>query len=225
MAKKKVTGWIREPLAAVLGTRAKVVTLRILWRAATPLPYREVVRRSGMAYGSIDRALGELTTTGVVEELEGGRERRVRLRTAHRLAAALGNLLQVESDFFSALRIELRTVAQGCEEIGLLTAALTGAVARREELLGSAVDLLLIVRDAKAVSRCVEQFETLDELLAPRFGVQLQVIAYDLATAQTMWRTRTAAAERNVREAEHVMGAPLLDVLSKPAKSQTFNDH
>ena len=79
MAKEILRRCLHEPLTALLGTRGKVAVLRILWRAETAIPYREVVRRSGMAYRSIDLALGELTQAGLVEELPGGRERRVRL--------------------------------------------------------------------------------------------------------------------------------------------------
>src|ERR1019366_3001610 len=99
MAKERIVGWLHEPLTSVLGTRGKVAALRILWRAQTPIPYREVVRRSGMAYGSIDLALGELTLAGVVEEVPGGRERRVRLWSGHRLAPAIATLMQVEADY------------------------------------------------------------------------------------------------------------------------------
>jgi DNA-binding transcriptional ArsR family regulator len=214
MAKQAIVGWVHEPLGAILSSRAKVAALRILWRASAAIPYREVVRRSGMAYGSIDLALGELTATGLVEELEGGRERRVRLRSGHRLAASLGNLFQVESDFFASFRIELRTAAQGCESLGLLSAALIGPVARREESLGGPIDLLLIGKDAASTKRCMERLTTLDEMLLARFGVQLKVIPYDLATARAMWRTRTPAAERGVNEAELLTGAPLMELLS-----------
>ena len=213
MAKQPIVGWVHEPLGAILSSRAKVAVLRILWRASAAIPYREVVRRSGMAYGSIDLALSELTSTGLVEELDGGRERRVRLRSGHRLAAALGNLLQVESDFFASLRIELRTAAQGCLPLGLLAAALVGAVARRQELLGGTIDLLLIAEDAASMKRSVERLGAMEDGLLTRFGVSLKMISYDLATARAMWRTRTPAAERGVNEAELLVGAPLVELL------------
>ena len=214
MAKQRLCGWMHEPLAAVFGTRAKVAALRILWRAATPIAYREVVRRSGMAYGSIDLALGDLTAVGLVEEMEGGRERRVRLRSSHRLASAVANLLQVESDFFATLRVELRTVAQWSVGDGLIAAAVVGSVARREELLGGALDLLIIATDVGAVKRSVTRFDELGESLAHRFGVRLTLVSYDLATARAMWRTRTVAAERSVKEAELLVGTPLEELLS-----------
>jgi DNA-binding transcriptional ArsR family regulator len=214
MAKEPLVGWMHEPLAAVLGTRGKIAVLRILWRASNPLAYREVVRRSGMAYRSIDLALGELAVTGMVEQLEGGRERRVRLRTGHRLAAAISSLLQVDADFFASLRVELRAIAAASQRDGLLAAAIVGAAARREETLGSDLEIVLIVRDPGAVSRCQERFAAGVDRVNARFGVTVKVITYDVATARAMWRTRTPAATRNVRESELLAGMTLEELLS-----------
>lgn len=214
MAKEPIVGWIHEPLAAILGTRGKVAALRILWRASNPLAYREVVRRAGMAYRSIDLALGELTDTGIVEELEGGHERRVRFRTGHRLAAAISSLLQVDADFFASLRVELRTIATASLGDGLLAAALVGPAARREERLGSSLDLLLIAGDSRAAARCRERFAAAADEIRSRFGVKLKLLVYDVATARAMWRTRTTAAIRDVSEAQLLAGTPLMEVLS-----------
>lgn len=214
MAKEPLVGWIHEPLAAVLGTRGKVAVLRILWRASTPLAYREVVRRAGMAYRSIDLALGELTDAGIVEELEGGHERRVRFRTGHRLAAALSSLLQVDADFFASLRVELRALATASLPDGLLAAAVVGPAARREERLDRGLDLLLIANDSRAAARCRERFAAAANEIRSRFGVRLQLLVYDAATARAMWRTRTAAAIRDVREAQLLAGTPLMELLS-----------
>ena len=215
MAKEPITGWIHEPLSALLGTRGKVAALRILWRASVPLSFREVVRRSGMAYRSIDLALGELIAMGIVEqEMAGGRERRVRLSSGHRLAAPLTSLLQMESDHFAALRVELRAIATSLLADGLLTASLVGSVARRTERLGSDVEVVLIVRDAVAERTSRQRFAATVDGIRARYGVRFHLIAYDLATARAMWRTRTAAAMREVRDAEHLAGAPLSEVLA-----------
>jgi len=167
-----------------------------------------------MAYGSIDLALGELTASGLVEELDGGRERRVRLCTAHRLGPAIATLFQVESDFFAALRIELRAVGQLALADGLLAAAVIGSVARREESIGDGLEILLIASDSAAVDRVTARFEAGGGLLAEKFGATLKLVSYDLATARAMWRTRTPAAEGNVKAAELLVGTPPLELLN-----------
>ena len=57
MAKKAVVGCFSVPLDSLLGTRAKVGVLRVLSKSAVPLGYREVARRSGMAFRSIELAI------------------------------------------------------------------------------------------------------------------------------------------------------------------------
>jgi hypothetical protein len=219
MAKEQVNAWLHEPLAAILGTRAKVAVLRVLWSAATPIPYREVVRRSGMAYGSIALALGDLTVTGLVEELAGGRERRVQLCSAHRFAPAIGTLLQVDGDYFPALRVELRAIARHAQADGLLAAALVGAASRREERLGDPVELVLVGRDSASIARISQRFDASADLLHGRFGARLLLHAYSLDTAQQMWRTRTATAVATVRRSESLIGPPLEALLDGSALS------
>jgi hypothetical protein len=61
--------------------------------------------------------------------------------------------------------------------------------------------VLLIARDADAAARCERRFGQLAHSLLLHFGVTLALHSYDLARAQTMWRTRTAAAHATVTEA------------------------
>ncbi len=209
MAKTKLEATLHQPLTALFGTRAKIAVLRILWQANHPLPYREVVRRAGMAYGSIDLALNELTAVGLVEEIAGGRERRVRLRTTHRLAASVSAALQAEADFFPALRVALIAILQPLLDDGLVAAAMVGAVARREEPAGAPVDVVLIARDATAPVRWAPRLAGANENLMGRFGVALHVIPYDEATARAMWRKRAPGAIETVRTADRLVGASL----------------
>jgi DNA-binding transcriptional ArsR family regulator len=214
MAKTKLQSTLHQPLIAIFGTRAKVAVLRILWQARQPLPYREVVRRAGMAYGSIDLALGELTTVGLVEEIAGGRERRVRLRTTHRLAASVSATLQAEADFFPALRVAIIATLQPLVADGLLAAAIVGAAARRDEIPGAPIDVVLIGRDMALRQRWETHLTAANDTLLQRFGVTLHVIAYDEATARAMWRKRAPGAVDSVRTADRLVGASLADWLA-----------
>ncbi len=213
MAKKKASACLHDPLAAVLGTQGKVAALRILARSPLPLTHREVVRRSGMAYRSVAMALADLLRTGVVEELEGGRERRVRLRAGHRLAPAIAGLFRAESDFFPSLRSELKAVAGSGGGTGLLAVVVVGAVATRQEGLGEPLELVLVSADAPSARLWQARFESAAGALEQRFGVALRLISYDLDSVRKLWLTRTAKAEAVVRSAEVVVGAPLLELV------------
>ncbi|MGH7582882.1 MAG: hypothetical protein ACREL5_06645 [Gemmatimonadales bacterium] len=214
MPKTQISGWVHEPLTAILSSRAKVAVLRILGNADEPLAYREVVRRSGMAYRSVEFALADLAAVGIIREFSGGRERRVELRRDHRLVASLQRLLDAEHDFFPSIRIELRAWTRTLAGSGLLSAAIVGAATRREESLGEGVQLVAVAADSGSVAICRQRFAAVAELLRARFGVTVTLLAYDLAAARTMWRAPTAAARRDVRGAELIGGTPLEVLLS-----------
>lgn len=213
MPRKKASSSLHEPIAAVLGTQAKVSALRILARTPLPLSHREVVRRSGMAYRSIALALADLLRTGVVEEQSGGRERRVQLRAGHRLAPTITALFRAESDFFPALRSELRAIAGNWQGSGLQSASIVGAVATRDEGLGELLEIVLVSADASAANRWNSRFTDAAPAIRARFGVTLRVMSYDLDTVQKLWLTRTAKAESTVMSAETLLGVPMLEVV------------
>jgi DNA-binding transcriptional ArsR family regulator len=219
MPKRAIEAWVHEPLTGILGSRAKVAALRVLVRAGTPISFREVVRRTGMAYRSVELALADLLAVGVVEQTEAGRERRVRFAASHRLAPAVGGLIRAEADFFPALRIELRAAAEQWRGDGLLALALVGSVARREERIGDRLELLAVTQDPAGAARVARRLEAMAEELWLRFGIRLLPITYDLARARSMWRHRTPAAERTVAEAELVFGEALTKVLDAKGES------
>ena len=211
MPKTQPSACLHEPLSVILGTRSKLAVLRVLGRAVTPLPYREVVRRSGMAYRSIDLALADLLAVGIVEELQGGRERRVRTYSGHRLAPVIAGLLRSEADFFPSLRAELKAIAAGGEKEGLLALAIVGATARRVERLGEAVEVVLVARDQAAATRLTERFGSSADALAGRFGVTLAYRSYDLDGIRAIRQSDPAI----LREAEQLLGVPLLELVEQ----------
>ena len=211
MSKTQLSACLHEPLSVILGTRSKLAVLRVLGRAVTPLPYREVVRRSGMAYRSIDLALADLLAVGIIEELEGGRERRVRTCSGHRLAPVIAGLLRSEADFFPSLRTELKAIAAGGEKEGLLALAIVGTTARREERLGEAVEVVLVARDQAAATSLTERFESSADTLAGRFGVTLACMSYDLVGLRALWQRDNAI----LREVEQLLGVPLLELAER----------
>lgn len=215
MPKNPVTGWFHDPLSAVLGTRGKVAVLRVLAQAPTPLVQREVARRTGMALRTIELALDDLLTAGVVERIPGGRERLVRLRASHRLAPSLQALLRAGADFWPAIRTELRTLLASTPANGLLGVALVGRASRRDERLGDPLDILILADDEPAAERWTRRFTRLGEGMQERFGVVLRPIGYSLPAARAMWAGRTKAAERAVLEGEWLHGRDIGELLTE----------
>jgi hypothetical protein len=213
MAKNAVTGCFSSPLDGLLGTRAKLGVLRVIAGAPLPLGLREVSRRSGMAYRSIELAIKDLVSLGLLERIDGSRERLVRLSSSHRLAPTVLALLRAEEDFRPALRSELQVLAEAGGRDGLLAVAIIGAGARGAERIGEALELLLLTRDPASATKWRLHFERAGIDIAHRFGTQLAVVAYDLEQAKRMWQTRTPAAERTIREAEALWGESVESLL------------
>lgn len=213
MPKSPVTSPLHDPISAILGTRGKVAVLRVLSQASSLLSQREVARRTGMALRTVELALDDLLATGIVERVEGGRERLVRVRTGHRLAPAVLGVLRAGDDHWPALRGELRAAAASSRDAGLLAVAVIGRAARREERLGDPVDLLILAETVPMAERWVDRFAGLGQGLESRFGVSLRPIGYDLAGAKAMWAVRTSAAERSVLESELIHGLPIIDLV------------
>ncbi|HEX3927304.1 MAG TPA: hypothetical protein VHW65_04855 [Gemmatimonadales bacterium] len=168
-----------------------------------------------MAYRSIDLALEDLVASGLVERTSFGRERLVRLSSTHRLAPIVAGLFHAEADFYPALRVALRAVTVGLHS-ELLAVAIVGPVARHLERLESPVELLILATTPAAATAWEHRFVAAGADMLGRFGADLKPIAYDLPTARNMWRSRTPAAERAVRDAESVSGPPILTLLSAP---------
>ena len=208
MDKTPITGAFHSPLAVAMGTRAKVVTLRELWRSGEPLSCQEIARLGGMAFRSIDLALTDLLATGLVERVGGRRERLVRAAAGHRLAPAVAALLRAEADFFPAIRSELSAVGRSGDS-GMEAVAIIGAVADGVERPSDMLQLLVVTSTEPGVRRWVDRFVAAGAGMTTRFGVRIDVTGYDLTTARRMWATRTPAAERLVRGAKSIVGPPL----------------
>lgn len=213
MSKLPIVGWIHEPVAAVLGTRGKVAVLRVLAQAQTPLPQREVARRTGMALRTVELALDDLLITGIVERLAGGRERLVRFRSGHRLTPAVQALLRAGADQWPALRGELRALAASGNDSKLLAVVVVGPVARREERLGQPIELLIVAEDVATAERWVARYHETEDGLAARFGVGVMAVGHDISSAKAMWATHTSPPGRSLDEAELIHGRSLAELL------------
>lgn len=168
-----------------------------------------------MALRTVELAIDDLLASGIVERVVGGRERLVRVRSAHRLTPAILALLRAGADHWPALRAELRAAATSTSDPTLLAVAVVGRVAARSERLGDSLDLLLITADNQSADRWVDRYRAAGEGLAARFGATIRPIGYGLDAARAMWAVRTSSAERTVLEAELIHGQELLSLLSE----------
>ncbi|MES2304763.1 MAG: hypothetical protein V4558_04620 [Gemmatimonadota bacterium] len=177
---------------------------------------REVARRSGMAYRSAEIAIKELSQLGILERIDGSRERLLRISATHRLGGAITALLRAEEDYQPALRAELRALAESGKRDAVIEVAIVGAAARQEERIGSPLELLLLAKDDPSARRWAATFSAAGHQLEQRFGVLLAVSGYSLDQARRLWVTRTAVAERSISSAIPLLGGDLIKLLTHP---------
>jgi DNA-binding transcriptional ArsR family regulator len=213
MPKQRIAGASHLPLDAVFTSRAKVSILRELWLSSSHLSRRELARRAGMAYRSIEQGAEDLLGIGVIEEVGEGRSRLLRLASGHRLGPPIAALFRSEADFFPALRIALKTVAAGHGD-ELLAAAIVGPVATGTEAPGDPIEVVIVTSTTVAAGRWQSRYSAAAEDIERRFGLALRIIGYDLAGARALWSRRTGTTERQVREAEVIAGNRLLEVVT-----------
>ena len=204
---------VREPLGAILGTRAKVDIVRELTAQGAPLSQRELARRAGVTLRSAQAALVDLYAVGIAEKLEGGRDHLTRLNVRHILASALTEVFRAEAELARNLRqaIATITVGDGDPPLGLY---LFGSVARAEETTTSDVDILLIARDARHRGELLDRTLAGVESVRAKYGVSVAPIAYTLRDAKRGWNENASPWPDLARDAVAIMGPPLGDLLT-----------
>lgn len=204
---------LRQPLSWALGTRAKVAVLRVLTAGGDPVTQRELARRVGLQHRSVQLALADLVALGLVRRLEGGRDFLVSFEPAHRLAASLQAAFDAEAELFLGLRRRLVAIAAGVSGGSNLTLALVGSVARGEERLASDLDLLAVAGTSAEREAILDRLVGQRAALQREFGVRLNPVGYTRGEARRLWRTRQPPLRDMARDAIHLCGPALHEVL------------
>ncbi len=189
--------WLKEPLADLLSSKAKVAILRVVCHANAPLSGREIARRAGVWSSAASRALGELTASGILSCRDHGRAKTYELQnTDVPLVASLRELFTAEADRYRGF------IADVVHEVPeALTVLLFGSEARKEAGPSSDTDVLIVVEqgdetlEQRIVERCLD--------IAMRHGIALSWHVADLhdlreweATDNPFWRNVTQESIR-----------------------------
>lgn len=212
--KRPVASALREPLAWVLGTPAKVAALRAICGAGEPLSQRDVARRAGIQHRSAQLALDELVLLGLVLRQIGGRDYLVSLNPAHRLTAPLRALFSAEAGQFLELRQRLAAVAAAVpRRTGLVSVALFGSVARATDDPASDVDLLVVALTEPGLGVGLDAIRAAARDVQARFGCRLSPVGYTRSDAARAWRRRAPPFDQIRRDALVIFGSALDEAL------------
>lgn len=145
MARPTPDSSIRYPLNSVLGAESNIRVLRELCLHGGYSSVTRLSDRTGLVRNSTLNALSNLQQYGLVIEEGTARSRLYRINSEHPLSDLIGRLFAAESDRFHRIFEEIKASGES-ERSRIVSLWLYGSVARREDNVGSDVDIGLIAR-------------------------------------------------------------------------------
>ena len=203
-----------EPLDDILGSPSKVRVLRFLCRKGGEWSGRRLAAELSMNPVTAHRALRELREVTLLDLRKTGNGFGYSLRDSHYLARGLLRpLFDEEAQALGHLAGLLREkIAKGLRP-EVVSAALYGSVARREEKPASDIDLIVLVRSAGAKRRVQEALEGDWEAFSAEFGNSLAVYVNTVSEARNKRRSRLPLLENILRDHRLIWGKPLEEAL------------
>lgn len=165
--------FLRYPLSLILASEGNVRVLRELLRHGGELNSPTIAKRTGVSPQHVRHVLGGMVATGVVEEVGQGRYRSYRGNVEHPLHPILSELFRQEEIRFDEVLAAIRAAVAADSE-GVLSVWLYGSVARGEDVVGSDVDVAVVVSDGEVealVSRVRDRLREAESRLDVRFSV------------------------------------------------------
>jgi predicted nucleotidyltransferase len=167
----------RYPLSSILSSEGNVRVLRELLRHGAELNPPQIARRAGLSPQHVRQILLALRSLGVIEEVGQGRYPLYRGREGHPMHAALDTLFRLEEARFDQVLEAVRKAASSDEERPLAV-WLYGSAARGEDMVGSDVDVAVVLDTTDLEQAVAVIRERLGEAEG-RLGVSFSVVGLD----------------------------------------------
>lgn len=194
----------REPLDEVLGSRAKVRAIRVLWCAdGAPLSGREVARRCRLSHTGVLRALAELEAQNVVWPATDATGTRYKLNREHVLVEeAVVPMMLLEASLGDRVtRFILDAVPRA------VSITLFGSVARGEDRPESDMDVLVVVPDDMDPDDTADLIDGM--ACFARFGKVLNPVIFTRRMLGDAWKRRLPLLDAILEEGRPMAGAPV----------------
>lgn len=193
-----------HPIDSFLGSRSRILVLRVLNGVAVPLNVSQIAAHAGLSKPAASTALAELASIGLVDSNPVGRS------VVHWLVR---ENVYVERIVTPAFREEQEIADLLLEEIrhafadSAVSVVLFGSYARGEQTDTSDVDVAIIAVDPEAK----QELERRTDIYAPtfrrRFGATFSPLVYDLDEAASLWQRAPQLQETLEREGIVVSGS------------------
>jgi len=161
---------INRVLDEILSTYSSIAVLRVLLHSGKGLTGREISRNALITPKSALIALSKLTDLKIVNRIIGGRDHNFSLNRKNYLVInGILPLLESENHYMDVIvKLIKKYLANKCVSIILF-----GSVARKEEKIGSDLDICAVVQSAAQLKEIVQIRQELFYQLAENFGITL----------------------------------------------------
>ena len=204
----------QEPLNQVFDSEAKVRLLRFLCRRGGEWSGRRLADELRINPTTAHKALRELRGTAVVDFRGVGRAFAYSLADDHYLVREiLRAVFQREGQALGHVARFLQRTLGASVRSTVVTAAIFGSVARRQERPTSDFDLLVLVRSPRAKRQVERALNRRWESFTRSFGLPLAPYVNTVAEARRKRRRGTALFREILRAHQVLWGRPLEDVL------------
>lgn len=203
-----------EPLDDILGSESKLRVLRFLCRKGGEWSGRRLAAELSMNPVTAHRALRGLRDATLLDLRKSGSGFSYSLRDSHTLVRGLLRpLFEEEARAPGHLADLLREQIRKGLKADVVSAALYGSVARRQEQPASDIDLFVLVSSAHAKRKVQEGFDRLWQALSAEFGNSLAVYINTVSEARDKRRSRLPLLENILRDHRLIWGKPLEEAL------------
>jgi len=163
---------ITKPLDNILNTDVKVRILRFLCRTSAEWNGRQIAKEIGVSPKAAHEALSTLNKERVLLLRNMGKTHVYSLNTDNFLVSKLLKPLFLNEDNIlnDIINTIKRKISTSKVKKGILSVAIFGSVSAGEDHPASDIDLVVIVKDAKAKTITERLFEEIDSKISKEFG-------------------------------------------------------
>ncbi len=207
MAAKKP--FLTYPLNWIFSAPSSVALLRALKDSGEGMSGRAAARAAGINHQACRQALDRLEAIGIIRRQGSGHTQLIRLNFEHVLVKdALLPLFRAEKEFQTLLRGSIKA------NLGkdARTATLFGSAARKEELPGSDLDLLLVA-DGGNKERLTGKALSLGSAFIAQYGIRLSPITLSTSEARAKYRNGDPLIKNILSHGVDLLSEKLKDVL------------
>jgi DNA-binding transcriptional ArsR family regulator len=190
---------------SVLGTRSRILVLRVLHGVSVPLNASQIAARTGLSQPAVSTVLHDFALMGIVESSPAGRAWvHWLVRDNAYVRRMVDPIFDAEETIPDLLLTDLR------ETFGDLavSVALFGSYARGDQDESSDIDLVLVGADTEAKAALEEAASVTSSRFAHTYGATLSPLVYDMAAAATLWQRAPSLQAELEREAVVISGLP-----------------